>query len=133
MRHVVIASHHRFASGLRDTLEFIGGDLGIVDINAYIDDAPLEDQVRTTFDSFAPEDEVLVFTDMMQGSVNQAFIPYIGPNVFLVTGVNVPCALELALSASPLTGEDVAAAIDAARSQLMFVNAQAVPVDDEDE
>ena len=103
MRHVVIAAHHRFASGLRDTLEFIGGDLGIVDINAYIDDTPLEDQVRATFDSFAPEDEVLVFTDMMQGSVNQAFIPYIGPNVFLVTGVNVPCALELALSASPLT------------------------------
>ena len=133
MRHVVIASHHRFASGLRDTLEFIGGDLGIVDINAYIDDTPLEDQVRTTFDSFAPEDEVLVFTDMMQGSVNQAFIPYIGPNVFLVTGVNVPCTLELALSASPLTGEGVAAVIDAARSQLMFVNAQAVPVDDEDE
>ena len=133
MRHVVIASHHRFASGLRDTLEFIGGDLGIVDINAYIDDTPLEDQVRATFDSFAPEDEVLVFTDMMQGSVNQAFIPYIGPNMSLVTGVNVPCALELALSASPLTGEGVAAVVDAARSQLMFVNAQAASVDDEDE
>lgn len=133
MRHIVIASHHRFASGLRDTLEFIGGDLGIVDISAYVDETPLESQVRSVFDSFDAQDEVLVFTDMMQGSVNQAFVPYIGPHVFLVTGVNVPCALELALSASPLTNEGVSAVIDASRSQLIFVNEQIVAIDEEDE
>lgn len=133
MRHIVIASHHRFAAGLRDTLEFIGGDLGIVDVNAYMDGTPLEEQVRAVFEAFAPEDEVLVFTDMMQGSVNQAFVPYIGPHVFLVTGVNVPCALELALSASPLTADAVVAAVEAARDQLMFVNGQVASVDDGDE
>ena len=133
MRHIVIASHHRFAAGLRDTLEFIGGDLGIVDISAYVDEVPLEDQVRTVFDSFDAQDEVLVFTDMMQGSVNQALVPYIGPHVFLVTGVNVPCALELALMASPLTSEGISSAIEAARSQLIFVNEQMVAIDEEDE
>lgn len=133
MRHIVIASHHRFAAGLRDTLEFIGGDLGIVDVNAYMDDTPLDEQVRATFEAFAPEDEVLVFTDMMQGSVNQAFVPYIGPHVFVVTGVNVPCALELALSAPPLTADAIGAAVEAARDQLMFVNGQVASVDDGDE
>lgn len=29
MRHCILASHHRFAEGLRDTLEFIGGVQGI--------------------------------------------------------------------------------------------------------
>ena len=123
MRRIVIASHHRFAAGLRDTLEFIGGDqLGIVDINAYVDETSLDDQIAEVFAGFDPDDEVLVFTDMMQGSVNQAFQRYIGDKVFVVTGVNVPCALELAVAGGQLAYEDIARTVQSARDQLVFMN-----------
>lgn len=133
MRHVVIASHHRFAAGLRDTLEFVGGELGITDISAYVDETPLESQVAEVFGTFAPDDEVLVLTDMLQGSVNQAFQPYMSDHVFLVTGVNVPCALELCLHGGPLSAEVIHAAIEGARQNLVFVNELACEVDEDDE
>ena len=103
MRHVIIASHHRFAEGLADTLEFIGGVENMRAVCAYVDETPLEEQVTAAFASVAPDDEVLVLTDILQGSVNQAFAPYICDRVFLVAGVNVALCLELALSAEPLS------------------------------
>ena len=42
MRHVIIASHHRFAEGLADTLEFIGGVENMRAVCAYVDETPLE-------------------------------------------------------------------------------------------
>ena len=45
MRHVIIASHHRFAEGLADTLEFIGGVENMRAVCAYVDETPLEEQV----------------------------------------------------------------------------------------
>lgn len=133
MRHIVIASHHRFAAGLRDTLEFVGGELGIIDISAYVDETPLDDQVEAVFSRFAPTDEVLVLTDMLQGSVNQAFRRYMSDHVFLVTGINLPCALELALCGGPLTADVVRQAIEDARQQLLLVNDQVVEIDEYDE
>lgn len=133
MRHVVIASHHRFAEGLRDTLEFVGGELGIIDISAYVDETPLEEQVEAVFSQFASTDEVLVLTDMLQGSVNQAFRRYMSDHVFLVTGINLPCALELALCGEPLTASVVRQAIEDARQQLLLVNDQVVEIDEDDE
>ena len=133
MRHIVIASHHRFASGLRDTLEFVGGELGIIDISAYVDDTPLTEQVDGIFAQFAADDEVLILTDMLQGSVNQEFRRFMNDHVFLITGINLPCALELALSSEPLSAERVRDIVESARHQLLLVNDQVVEIDEDDE
>ena len=53
--------------------------------------------------------------------------------VFLVTGVNVPCAIELALTAGELTPEAVRSAVDASRSQILYVNDQDVAIGEDDE
>lgn len=133
MRHVIIASHHRFAEGLADTLEFIGGVENMRAVCAYVDETPLEEQVATAFASVAPDDEVLVLTDILQGSVNQAFAPYVGDHVFLVAGVNVALCLELALSAEPLSVAAIDAAIEQARSAMVLVNTYATEVGEDDE
>lgn len=133
MRHIVIASHHCFASGLKDTLEFVCGDCNVESIDAYVDETPLHEQVASVFSRFGEDDEVLVLTDMLQGSVNQAFLPYMSGRVFLVTGVNVPCAIELALTAGELTPEAVRSAVDASRSQILYVNDQDVAIGEDDE
>ncbi len=133
MRHIIIASHHYFAAGLKDTLEFIGGDLGIIDVNAYVDGALLEDQIADAFASLGKQDEVLILTDMMQGSVCQAFMPYMGEKVFLVAGVNLPSALELAISKREYTPSYIEEVLNAARQQLVLLNNCSVEIGDDDE
>lgn len=122
MRQIVIASHHRFAEGMQATLEFVGGDLNIRSICAYVDDASLEKQIEDIFTSFDENDELLILTDMMQGSVNQAFLRYLNERTFLVAGVNFPCALELALSTEPLNHEFIHGCIVRAREQMVLIN-----------
>ena len=129
MRHVIIASHHRFAEGLADTLEFIGGVENMRAVCAYVDETPLEEQVAAAFASVAPDDEVLVLTDILQGSV----APYISDRVFLVAGVNVALCLELALSAEPLSTEIISAALEQARAAMVLVNTYAAEVGEDDE
>lgn len=133
MRHVIIASHHRFAEGLLDTLEFIGGVQDVTAISAYVDETPLEDQVAEAFANVGPDDEVLVLTDIMQGSVNQAFAPYMGEHVFLVAGVNVALSLELTLDPTPLTAERIEEAVLMAAQSMRLMNTYVVEDDDEDE
>lgn len=122
MRHVILASHHRFADGLKDTLEFIGGVEDVIAVSAYVDDTPLEETVSKIFSEIPSEDEVLVLTDIVQGSVNQAFAPYISDHVFLVAGVNVACCLELTLETRPLTPEIIRETVAQACQQMVFMN-----------
>ena len=75
MRRYIIASHHLMAHGLADTLRFLTSREDIIDISAYIDDSDLETMIRTAFESFDPEDEVVIMTDMLGGSVNQHSAP----------------------------------------------------------
>ena len=133
MRHVILASHHHFAQGLADTLEFLGCKNDFKVVCAYVDDSPLPPQVAEIFEGIAPEDEVLVFTDIMQGSVNQAFVPYIGPRVFLVAGVNVALVFELCLKPEPLSAADIEASVEMARQSMKLINTVQVEDDEDDE
>ena len=133
MRHIVLASHHRFAEGLADTLAFLGSKDKFTVVCAYIDDAPLAPQVQEVFSGIGPDDEVLVLTDIMQGSVNQAFVPYMGPRTFIVAGVNVALAFELCLSPAPLTNEAIEAAVNQARASMRLINTVQVDDGEEDE
>lgn len=133
MRHVVLASHHRFAQGLADTLAFLGSKSDFTVVCAYIDDAPLAPQVQRIFDGFDSGDEVLVLTDIMQGSVNQAFVPYVGPHTFIVAGVNVALAFELCLAPEPLTLDGIEAAVGQARNSMTLINTLQIEDGDDDE
>lgn len=133
MRHVVLASHHRFAQGLADTLEFLGANCDFHVICAYVDERPLEPQVAAVFEQFGPEDEVLVLTDILAGSVNQKFMPYVGPNIFVVAGVNVVLAMELCLAPAPLTVEGIEEAIAMAGASIKLINTLTVEDDEDDE
>lgn len=133
MRQVILASHHKFAQGLADTLEFLGAKCDFYVICAYVDDTPLEPQVETVFDAISPDDEVLVLTDILAGSVNQKFLPYVAPNVFVVAGVNVVLAMELCLAPAPLTAEGIQNAIDMAGQSIKLLNTIQVEDDEDDE
>jgi len=133
MRHVVIASHNRFARGLADTLDFLGNKTELDVICAYVDETPLVSQVDELFSAFSPDDEVLILTDILQGSVNQAFAPYINDHVFLVAGVNVALSLELCLSAEGLTVEGIEEAIEMGRQSMRLINTLQIEDGEDDE
>ncbi len=133
MRHVVLASHHRFAQGLADVLEFLGVKCDFHVICAYVDETPLEPQIEAVFEQFAPEDEVLVLTDILVGSVNQKFLPYANDHVFVVAGVNVVLAMELCLAPAPLTAAGIEASIAMAGQSIKLINTIQIDDDEDDE
>lgn len=126
MRKIIIASHHKMASGLSDTLQYIAPNTGeITVIDAYLDNTPVTDAVAQALAAVGPDDEALVFTDLLGGSVNQAFTPYLAQgNVHLITGMNLPVILTLILSlgAGKIEAAAVAGAVKEAREQLLYVN-----------
>ena len=97
------------------------------------DGCSLDETVAKIFSEIDAGDEVLVLTDIMQGSVNQAFAPYISDHVFLVAGVNVACCLELALETGPLTPEFIRETIEQASRQMVFMNECQVEECEDDE
>ena len=135
MRRFVIASHHLLAYGLKDTLNFLTTKDTITDISAYMDESDLEEQIQKVFAAFAPDDEVVIMTDMLGGSVNQKFCAYMGENRHLICGINLPCALSLMLQPDdePLSGKKIREIVEESRNHLIYVNEYESGKNQEDE
>ena len=85
-------------------------------------------------DNFTEEDKVVVMTDMLAGSVNQKFIPYMSENVFLITGINVPLAMEIVLLPEEcINKEEISNCVESAREAMQFVNELSLDTDEDDE
>lgn len=100
MRHMIIASHAHFASGIYEALSLLGGgsDVDIKVICAFVDGAnDIAEAVRAELDPIPEADEVLVCTDIFGGSVNNEFTNVIQQrgNVHLVTNMNLPLLISL--------------------------------------
>lgn len=139
MSKIIIASHHKLAKGLKDTLEYIlPNSIEIIPITAYVDDRSIGDLVSGVFDKIDEGEQVIAFTDIMGGSVNQEFAKRIGrENYYLITGVNLPLLLNitLLLQNGEVDEEDIRNAIEESKNQMIFVNDAMVSsnLDDEDE
>ena len=133
---VLLATHGTLAQGMYSAAGIILGDLQGVDmINAYVDDHSLKEQLDAYFQTPA-DAPVLVLTDMFGGSVNQALMPYMqSHSITLVTGVNLPCMLELLSRRESLDLAGVREIVAQAQTQVLVVNdlmAQAADGDDFD-
>ena len=75
MRKILIASHSELAEGMKQTLKFFAGNqIDVSAICAYVDEESLQSKLDAFFEKVSDEDEVLIFTDLLGGSVNQAII-----------------------------------------------------------
>lgn len=139
MSKIIISSHHKLAEGLKNTLEYIlPNSIEIIPITAYVDDRSIEDLVSGVFDTIDECEQVIAFTDIMGGSVNQEFAKRIGrENYYLITGVNLPLLLNitLLLQNGEVDEEDIRNAIEESKNQMIFVNDAMASsnLDDEDE
>lgn len=124
---------------MKDTVQYILPNVGeITAIAGYIDNSPIEEKINEVMVRDNEDTDILIFTDMLGGSVNQAFIKYINqPNVYLITGMNLPVVLTILLNTlnKRLTDNHIREAIQEAQDQLVYVNdyLKNIVVDEEDE
>ena len=136
MVRYIFASHYRMADGLKETVEFLTSvKENLYTISAYVtEDYNIEEEIKKIFDGFQKDDKVVVMTDVLSGSVNQKFIPYMGENVFLITGINVPLAMELVLRPEECINKaHLSQSIEMAKETIQFVNEINANIDDDDE
>lgn len=120
----LIATHGSFAQGIRDSMRLLVGNHAEIDvINAFVDESNLKETVQSYLASVPLQDTLVVMTDLMTGSVNQQFMPYIKTrDIQLITGINLAVVLELTLSSDPLTPEAIQRIVDMAKEQIQYVN-----------
>lgn len=140
MTRMILASHHRMAEGLLDTLNYIlPVHYPVCAVSAYLSDTPVEEDFKEVLKDADPNEQILILTDMMGGSVNQYCCRLLAeyPNLHIIAGMSLPLALSLALQASngPLSSEEITALVDDCRGQLVYVNKamQAAAEDEEDD
>lgn len=98
MIRIVLASHGRLAEGMRESVRLIMGNTdAVTTICAYCEPGiSLGEQIERTLSLFAPEDKVIVVTDVFGGSVNNEFMKYIKKDCFyLIAGMNMPLVIQL--------------------------------------
>lgn len=99
-RKFLIGSHGRLASGLQSSIDILAGmgqSLEIID--AYVDDSDYTSQIDDFIAGVAADEQGLIFTDLLGGSVNQKMVMAVmasgKDNIFLITNSNLATLLSV--------------------------------------
>jgi len=125
MRKFLIATHGTFSAGAKSSLEMIIGSIeNLFIIQAYLDgNHAIEEEIKIIIDQISNEDELIVFTDILGGSVtNQLLQQGTKPNIHIVSGFNLPLLIEVILGdAETQAAEIIESAIINAKEQMVYV------------
>jgi mannose/fructose-specific phosphotransferase system component IIA len=125
-RKFLIATHGAFAKGVKSSLDFIIGEMdNVFLIQAYLDESrSVEDELATVLETVTADEELIIFTDLLGGSVNNIMLRNaLRENVHIVSGFNLPLLIEIILgdADSPVI-EVIESAINNAKEQMVYVN-----------
>ncbi|MCB2837175.1 PTS mannose transporter subunit IIA [Streptococcus dysgalactiae subsp. dysgalactiae] len=125
-RKFLIGSHGRLASGLQSSIDILAGmgqSLEIID--AYVDDSDYTSQIDDFIAGVAADEQGLIFTDLLGGSVNQKMVTAVmasgKDNIFLITNSNLATLLSV-MFLNPdeaLTKDEIVTAINDSQVQLV--------------
>lgn len=127
MRRYVIASHARFAQGIKESVELLAGAReDVVSLSMFVDGRDdIAAEAARIVEETSEEDELVICTDLFGGSVNNEFTKVLQrrPNTYLVTNMNLPLLIQLLFSdpAAPIasTIREIVAADD---TRVKFIN-----------
>lgn len=98
MIQFIVATHGKFAEGIKTSIELIIGNIDNLEIlNCYMtQNFNLKEEVEFILKKY-PKEELIVLTDIFGGSVNNEFLENISnyKNLNIVSGVNLPLILTL--------------------------------------
>lgn len=124
-RHLLIATHGGMAGGIKESLGvLVGNTENITAINCFTQECEPKSVMAEFFANLPPEDELIVLTDIMGGSVNQMFMEHLDKRQFhLITGINLPLVLQVALCFDETASVDfILEAIELAKCEIKYVN-----------
>ena len=121
MRKIVLLSHGGMAKGLLNTLSIFTANIDhITAISAYVDDCDPKAELERFWTSVNDDDQVVLCTDILGGSVNQLALPYLSrPNTYLFTGMNFPMLLQLTCLDENATEAEIKALADVGREAVV--------------
>ena len=136
MRRYVLAAHGKLAEGMKSTLEIIiGPQENLICVNAYTDECPDPmPEFQKILEKY-PEDEIVIMTDMLGGSVNNnAVVLTKEKRVHVVTGTNLAVAISLIMSDDTEdTKEAIKNAVSNAKDMIIYCNDIAADTSEEDD
>ena len=100
-RKFLIATHGSLSAGVKSSLDIIIGAMdNVFLIQAYVEEnVPVEDELNQVLEQVSDEDELVIFTDILGGSVtNQALQYALRPNVYIISGFNLPLVIEVTMA-----------------------------------
>ena len=131
MVRFLVATHGTLADGFKSTMSILmGKEIAekIETINAYCNEneSSPKQLIENYIDSVG-NDQLIIFTDVMFGSVNQFVMPYVNrSNIFVLTGVNFPLMLEViskySFGEESVEEDYIRSVVAKAREQILFVN-----------
>lgn len=138
MRKILIATHGEFAGGLKQTMNFVLGENEKVGVlSAYTTpDFDMDREAAPAVAEMEDGDELIVLTDVLGGSVANAFSGQLShPGVYVLAGVNAPMLLAMVpmLESAVDTEELIQQGIQAAREGCVFINDLMKQVSEESE
>ena len=136
MRRILIVSHFYLADGFKSSLDYFMPNANNVDaICAFVDGVDVEKAIDSYMNNHN-DDEIIAFTDILFGSVNQMLTKYLSKeNFHLITGINLPILLEIATKPSdiPFQKEEIKRIVNNCRSSITYMNTYKAETSDEDE
>lgn len=120
----IIATHGHLADGYASAIKVLSGNHDIYTINAYVDDQfDVLSAFKSLLDQFDKEEKIIVFTDVIGGSVTQLVSKLIDDyNLLCITGINLGLVMECIFAGDMLTDERIDEIIEDARRQILCVN-----------
>lgn len=126
MRKIIIASHSRFAEGIKSTLEMImGSQENVISFCAYTEEQiNFKAKIKEIIDAKTDEDEIVICTDLFGGSVNNELMEFTKvKGIYLVTGINLLFLIQLTVSdvETPIV-DTIRQSIEDAKNGFVFCN-----------
>ncbi len=124
MKNIIIVTHAGLARGFKEAAEFIAGASNISAICAFTEETDPEGSFEAILSRIGPEDKTIVFTDIGFGSVNRLIAKKLAAgNFYLITGVNLPILLELALAnEEDINDGFIKEAVEKSKEEMYFMN-----------
>ena len=126
MRRYIIASHGKFSYGIKNSLEMIIGERANIDyICAYVNgnNESVDNKIKEMLKKVQDDDEVIVFTDILGGSITNLFLKYAKKkNIHIIAGTNLPLVLEVVTSEDLPIDVVIKNSINSAKESIVYLN-----------
>lgn len=124
-RKFLIATHGHLATGIKSSLDIIiGATDHVFLIEAYVEENKgIEAELEAIVSGLQPQDELIVFTDLLGGSITNQVLRYTqGQPVHVVSGFNLALLIEVLMAdVQTPAAEVIESAIVNAREQIAYV------------